>query len=169
MASAMSFSSVPASPSAPTFSPPWPGSITTVRTAGSAAGRGAGRGAAASGAARSLGARGGPLISSTRRAGCSIAFSLWKRGPSVTAKTFSAPPRNCTDSTMPPASRVGGSETSTRSRATATVTRPDSAAAEGTVSCFENRRAPLNEGHLTLGIETGPMTRRLGDAPPTGL
>ena len=66
------------------------------------------------------------------RPGAEVAFSFWKRGPSCTANTFSAPPRNCTDSTIPPASRAGCSATSTRSRCTATA-----------VGSFFRRAAPF--------------------------
>ena len=72
---------------------------------------------------------------------------------------------------MPPASRVGGSDTSTRSRATDTVTRPDSCCTrKGTVSLASNTtRASSPETNVltcTLGIETGPMTRTRWATPP---
>ena len=76
---------------------------------------------------------------------------------------------------MPPASRVGGSDTSTRSRATATVTRPDSCCTRnGTVSLASNTtRASSPDTKVltrTLGIETGPMTRtRWATRHSTGL
>ena len=70
---------------------------------------------------------------------------------------------------MPPASRAGCSATSTRSRGTATVTRPGSCCTrKGTLSLASNttRASSPDTNVLTeiFGIETGPTTRTLGAA-----
>ena len=70
---------------------------------------GAGRARAGSGRGRRAAAGSGRAWnSSTRRAGgpaSSAVLSCWKRRPRAMANTLSRPPRNCTESTMPPVSR----------------------------------------------------------------